>query len=201
MEFVSFLVGIIIVALVICVVRISTSKQNEKFLKNEIKHTEPEPEPEHLLSKQNEEIIERNKQLNQSKTARSKPIFTRTSPTETGLKANELWAGERTWTKEEIVEIVDAYESGLTPTAIAIKFGWDTKDVIFRLTREYFDFSGDLENDSFATNNRLRWTNEEHEALILALYARESLESLASRFGRTGLAIGWRLLDRHLIRF
>lgn len=128
-------------------------------------------------------------------------VLTRTTSIKTGKTAAELWAGERTWSPQESHELIQAYSAGLSPRAIAVRFSWDKKDVICRLTRAYFDFSGNLEDEENAINNRLRWTDEEHQELLTALEAGEGLDSMISRFGRTGLAIGWRLLDSHLIKF
>jgi hypothetical protein len=122
-------------------------------------------------------------------------IVTRTSRS-TGGYAQETWKGERTWSSDEVAELIELYSDGDLLDSIAIKMRLDKKDVVYKLTRLNFGDSGDLENLSEAPNDGKAWSKEDSKKLLEMNAAGITLSGMAKTFGRTKLAIGWRLADQ-----
>ncbi len=128
-------------------------------------------------------------------------IVTRTTVNKSGLKIRDNWAGERSWAEEETTQAIELYKKGHTTNYIALSMQIDHKDVICRLTREYFAFQGNLDDTAAAPNHGLRWTADEHQELLKRLEGGATLDSLMESFGRTGLALGWRIFSQRLRTF
>jgi hypothetical protein len=122
-------------------------------------------------------------------------IVTRTSRTAGGY-TQETWKGERTWSRDEVSELIELYSDGDTLDSIAIKMRLDKKDVVYKLTRLNFGDSGDLEDLSEAPNDGKAWSKEDSKKLLEMNTAGITLSGMAKTFGRTKLAIGWRLADQ-----
>jgi hypothetical protein len=122
-------------------------------------------------------------------------IVTRTSRS-TGGYAQETWKGERTWSSDEVAELIELYSDGDLLDSIAIKMRLDKKDVVYKLTRLNFGDSGDLEDISEAPNDGKAWSKEDSKKLLEMNAAGITLSGMAKTFGRTKLAIGWRLVDQ-----
>jgi hypothetical protein len=122
-------------------------------------------------------------------------IVTRTSRS-TGGYAQETWKGERTWSRDELDELIELYSDGDLLDSIAIKMRLDKKDVVYKLTRLNFGDSGDLEDLSEAPNDGKAWSKEDSKKLLEMNAAGITLSGMAKTFGRTKLAIGWRLADQ-----
>jgi hypothetical protein len=124
-------------------------------------------------------------------------IVTRTSKNSGGY-TQETWKGERNWSSEEVAELVELYSDGDVDVlnSIAIKMRLDKKDVAYKLTRLNFADSGDLEDLSEAPNDGKSWSKEDSKKLLEMNAAGITLSGMAKTFGRTKLAIGWRLADQ-----
>jgi hypothetical protein len=122
-------------------------------------------------------------------------IVTRTSKNSGGY-TQETWKGERTWSSDEVAELVELYSDGELLDSIAIKMRLDKKDVAYKLTRLNFGDSGDLEDLSKAPNDGKSWSKEDSKKLLEMNAAGITLSGMAKTFGRTKLAIGWRLADQ-----
>jgi hypothetical protein len=122
-------------------------------------------------------------------------IVTRTSKNSGGY-TQETWKGERTWSSDEIDELIELYCDGDVLNSIAIKMRLDKKDVVYKLTRLNFGDSGDLEDLSEAPNDGKSWSKEDSKKLLEMNAAGITLSGMAKTFGRTKLAIGWRLADQ-----
>jgi hypothetical protein len=122
-------------------------------------------------------------------------IATRTSRS-TGGYAQETWKGERTWSSDEVAELIELYSDGDLLDSIAIKMRLDKKDVVYKLTRLNFGDSGNLEDLSEAPNDGKAWSKEDSKKLLEMNSAGITLSGIAKTFGRTKLAIGWRLADQ-----
>jgi hypothetical protein len=122
-------------------------------------------------------------------------IVTRTSRS-SGVYTQETWKGERTWSRDEVDELIELYSDGDVLDSIAIKMRLDKKDVVYKLTRLNFGDSGDLEDLSEAPNDGKAWSKEDSKKLLEMNAAGITLSGMAKTFGRTKLAIGWRLVDQ-----
>ncbi len=122
-------------------------------------------------------------------------IVTRTSRSSGGY-TQETWKGERTWSHDEVDELIELYSDGDLLDSIAIKMHLDKKDVVYKLTRLNFGDSGDLEDLSEAPNDGKAWSKEDSKKLLEMNAADITLSGMAKTFGRTKLAIGWRLADQ-----
>lgn len=122
-------------------------------------------------------------------------IVTRTSRSSGGY-AQETWKGERTWSRDEVDELIELYSDGDLLDSIAIKMRLDKKDVVYKLTRLNFGDSGDLEDLAEAPNDGKAWSKEDSRKLLEMNAAGITLTGMAKTFGRTKLAIGWRLADQ-----
>jgi hypothetical protein len=122
-------------------------------------------------------------------------IVTRTSRGSGGY-TQETWKGERTWSRDEVDELIELYSDGDVLDSIAIKMRLDKKDVVYKLTRLNFGDSGDLEDISEAPNDGKAWSKEDSKKLLEMNAAGITLSGIAKTFGRTKLAIGWRLADQ-----
>ena len=80
--------------------------------------------------------------------------------------------------------------------SIAIKMRLDKKDVVYKLTRLNFGDAGDMEDLSEAPNDGKAWSKEDSKKLLEMNAAGITLSGMAKTFGRTKLAIGWRLVDQ-----
>ena len=129
----------------------------------------------------------------------SRKIVTRTSRAGGG-HVQETWKGERSWSPDEIGELIELYSEGDILDSIAIKMRLDKKDVVYRLTRLSFGDSGELENLSEAPNDGKAWSKEDSSKLLEMNSAGITLNGMAKTFGRTKLAIGWRLADQRELR-
>ena len=119
-------------------------------------------------------------------------IITRTSTT-AGGDTQETWTGERTWSRDEIDALIELYSDGNALDSIALSMRLDKKDVVYKLTRLNFGDSTDLENVSEAPNHGKSWSKQNSEKLLEMNSAGMTLSGMAKTFGRTKLAIGWRL--------
>lgn len=119
-------------------------------------------------------------------------IITRTSTT-AGGDTQETWTGERTWSRDEIDALIELYSDGNTLDSIALSMRLDKKDVVYKLTRLNFGDSTDLEDVSEAPNHGKSWSKQNSEKLLEMNSAGITLSGMAKTFGRTKLAIGWRL--------
>jgi hypothetical protein len=128
-------------------------------------------------------------------TAEPPRIVTRTSRSSGGY-TQETWKGERTWSRNEVDELIELYSDGDVLDSIAIKMRLDKKDVVYKLTRLNFGDSGDLEDLSEAPNDGKAWSKEDSKKLLEMNTAGITLSGMAKTFGRTKLAIGWRLADQ-----
>lgn len=126
-------------------------------------------------------------------------IVTRTSRAAGGY-TQETWKGERTWSRDEVSELIELYSDGDILDSIAIKIGLDKKDVVYKLTRLNFGDSGDLEDLSEAPNDGKAWSKQDSNKLLEMNGAGITLNGMAKKFGRTKLAIGWRLADQRELR-
>jgi hypothetical protein len=122
-------------------------------------------------------------------------IVTRTSKISGGY-TQETWKGERTWSSDEIAELIELYCDGDVLDSIAIKMRLDKKDVVYKLTRLNFGDSSDLEDLSEARNDGKAWSKEDSKKLLEMNTAGITLSGMAKTLGRTKLAIGWRLADQ-----
>lgn len=129
----------------------------------------------------------------------SRKIVTRTSRAAGGY-AQETWNGERSWSADEIGELIELYAEGDNLDSIAIKMRLDKKDVVYRLTRLSFGDAGELEDLSEAPNDGKAWSKEDSNKLLEMNTAGITLNGMAKTFGRTKLAIGWRLADQRELR-
>jgi hypothetical protein len=129
----------------------------------------------------------------------SRKIVTRTSRAAGGY-VQETWKGERSWSPDEIGELIELYSEGDILDSIAIKMRLDKKDVVYRLTRLSFGDSGELENLSEAPNDGKVWSKEDSNKLLEMNSAGITLNGMSKTFGRTKLAIGWRLADQRELR-
>lgn len=128
-------------------------------------------------------------------------IVSRTQSRNSGTPYRDTWIAEKTFSPEESLEVIQEFKSGAETMRIAIQMSIDHKDIIIHLTRTYFDYFGPMEDLESATNNRRRWTDEEDEVLLQRLGRRQALEIIAHDFGRTPLAIGWRIFSKRLVSF
>lgn len=126
-------------------------------------------------------------------------IVTRTSRAAGGY-TQETWKGERTWSPDEVSELIELYSDGDALDSIAIKMRLDKKDVVYKLTRLNFGDSGDLEELSEAPNDGKAWSKQDSRKLLEMNGAGITLNGMAKTFGRTKLAIGWRLADQRELR-
>jgi hypothetical protein len=126
-------------------------------------------------------------------------IVTRTSRAAGGY-TQETWKGERTWSRDEVSELIELYSDGDILDSIAIKMRLDKKDVVYKLTRLTFGDSGDLEDLSEAPNDGKAWSKQDSKKLLEMNGAGITLNGMAKTFGRTKLAIGWRLADQRELR-
>lgn len=126
-------------------------------------------------------------------------IVTRTSRA-TGGNTQETWKGERDWSQDEVSNLIKLYSSGEILDSIAIKMRLDKKDVVCKLTRLNFGEYGDLEDLSEAWNDGKTWSKEDSKKLLAMNAAGITLNGMAKTFGRTKLAIGWRLADQRELR-
>jgi hypothetical protein len=129
----------------------------------------------------------------------SRKIVTRTSRAAGGY-VQETWKGEHSWSPDEIGELIELYSEGDILDSIAIKMRLDKKDVVYRLTRLSFGDSGELEDLSEAPNDGKAWSKEDSNKLLEMNSAGITLNGMAKTFGRTKLAIGWRLADQRELR-
>lgn len=128
-------------------------------------------------------------------------IVSRTQSNKSGTPYRDTWIAEKTFSPEESLEVVQQFQSGAETMGIAIQMNIDHKDIIIHLTRTYFDYFGPMEDLESATNNRRRWTDGEDEVLLQRLGQRQALERISHDFGRTPLAIGWRIFSKRLVSF
>lgn len=119
-------------------------------------------------------------------------VITRTSSS-AGGDTQETWTGERTWSRDEIDALIELYSDGNTLDSIALSMRLDKKDVVYKLTRLNFGDSTDLEDVSEAPNHGKSWSKQNSEKLLEMNSAGITLSGMAKTFGRTKLAIGWRL--------
>ena len=126
-------------------------------------------------------------------------IVTRTSRAAGGY-TQETWKGERTWSRDEVSELIELYSDGDILDSITIKMRLDKKDVVYKLTRLNFGESGDLEDLSEAPNDGKAWSKQDSNKLLEMNGAGITLNGMAKTFGRTKLAIGWRLADQRELR-
>jgi hypothetical protein len=126
-------------------------------------------------------------------------IVSRTQSNNSGAPYRDTWIAEKRFSPEESLEVIQEFQSGAETMRIAIQMSIDHKDIIIHLTRTYFDYFGPMEDLDSATNNRRRWTVEEDEILLQRLGQRQALERISHDFGRTPLAIGWRIFSKRLV--
>jgi hypothetical protein len=128
-------------------------------------------------------------------------IVSRTQSNNSGTPYRDTWIAEKAFSLEESLEVIREFQSGAETMRIAIQMGIDHKDIIIHLTRTYFDYGGPMEDLESATNNRRRWTVEEHEILLQRLGQHKALERISHDLGRTPLALGWRIFSKRLVSF
>lgn len=137
----------------------------------------------------------------ESPSALEYQIVSRTQSNTTGIPYRDTWLVEKEFSPEESLEVIQEFQSGAETMRIAIQMSIDHKDIILHLTRTYFDYFGPMEDLESATNNRRRWTVEEDEVLLERLGQRQAIDQIAHDFGRTPLAIGWRIFSKRLVSF
>lgn len=128
-------------------------------------------------------------------------IVSRTQSRSSDTPYRDTWMAEKTFSPEESLEVIQEFKSGAETMRIAIQMSIDHKDIIIHLTRTYFEYFGPMEDLDSAINNRRRWTVEEDEVLLERLGQRQALDRISHDFGRTPLAIGWRIFSKRLVSF
>ena len=214
MEFVIVLV----VATLAILLAFRASKQSRQLPPSVALIVEPEPSgkteaqtekpPEEVEAAPAEILFEEELEPNptslsqiQSPPASELRIVSRTQSNESGTPYRDTWIAEKTFSPEESLDVIQQFQSGAETMRIAIQMSIDHKDIIIHLTRTFFDYFGPMEDLESATNNRRRWTDDEDEVLLQRLGQRQALERISHDFGRTPLAIGWRIFSKRLVSF
>lgn len=104
-------------------------------------------------------------------------------------------APERGWTPIELLALLRAYRDVRHIGQAAQITGAEERDAAIALTRLLVWERGPVDDFINAPNHGAAWTPEDSTALIAEFAADPTLENLARKFGRTQLAIAWRLLN------
>src|SRR5690625_2194854 len=99
------------------------------------------------------------------------------------------------WTSTETLQLLEQFEISKTLTATTHALQKDKKQIAIRLVEILLRPVGDMEDASQAENSRKRYQPGEKDRIIEVFQAGEALSEIASRVGRTQLAVGWQLLE------
>ena len=115
--------------------------------------------------------------------------------TNTSKPVRDTWRNERTWTQSELSQLLRLYRDGREVIHIATAMTVDSKDVVFGIARNVFSCQGDLEDTSFARNDKKKWQTIQKTQVGELIRAGTPIKNVAEKFGRTQLAIVWQFID------